>query len=148
MAGMITSRFIEFDKNVSFNTYLSLGYIPRDSIVFIKESGIIYMNGVYYSDYETIRKALFENGKGSVNERLKALKEEIEGGVSESYNTLKKIEDFLIEFGKKKIIEGNGIEISDEGEGVQKVSVKVDQSSITFNENKELTVQNVDGGVF
>lgn len=148
MAEMITKRFVEFDKDSTFSIYLSAGYIPRDSLVFIKETGKIYMNGVYYSDYETIRQALFENGKGSVNERIALLKKEIIDGASETYDTLRKIQNFLEEFGKKRIVEGDGIEISDEGDGVQKISVKVDQTSVTFNENKELAVKDVDGGVF
>lgn len=137
----IMDDLIFFEKESTFNTYLGAGCIPNQSIVLIRESGKIYSHGQYFSDYESIRKALFEDGEGSVKEQLQNLKTEILGGVSKKYNTLKKIEEFLETYNLKA---GKGIDVTVEGE----ISAKVDNESIKFNDKDELSVGVIDAGEF
>lgn len=139
---MIPNKLIEFEKSSSFTRQLGLGNIPRDSIVFIKDTGEIYTNGTCYSSYEEVRKMLFEENpeKLTVSERISRLHQKITGG---STITLKEIEDKLAEYEAAQLKEGKGISI----EGTS-INAKVDEESIIINDQNELAVGVVSGGSF
>lgn len=140
---MISNDLIFFNKESSFNMYLGAGKIPNQSIVLIAESGKIYSHGRYFTDYESIRKAIFEDGEGSIKEQLQNLKTEILGGVSEKYNNLEKIAQFLETYSKPQA--GKGIDVDEE---TNTISAKIDNESIKFNEKDELSVGIIDAGEF
>ena len=140
---MIPNKLIEFDKSSSFTRQLGLGNIPRDAIVFIKDTGEIYTNGTCYSSYEEVRKMLFEDNPENltVSERISRLHQKITGG---STTTLKEIEDKLAEYEERfQLNPGEGISI----EGTT-VNANVDKESIVINNQNELAVGIVSGGSF
>lgn len=147
--GMITNKLIYFRKSLSFKAALTEGNIPRDSLVFIEETGQIYTQNKCFTDYEELKKVLFQVGEGTVDERIQKMQEALVDGASENYNTLKKIEDFLIKFGKNKgTSEGEGIKIEDAEDGTQKISVNVDKKSIIIGDENSLSAGEIDGGEF
>ena len=141
---MIPNKLIEFEKSSSFTRQLGLGNIPRDAIVFIKDTGEIYTNGTCYSNYEEVRKMLFEENpeKLTVSERISRLHQKITGG---STTTLKEIEDKLAEYEQKEIQLTPGKGVSIEG---TTINAKVDEESIIINNQNELAVGIVSGGSF
>lgn len=139
---MIPNKLIEFEKVSSFTRQLGLGNIPRDAIVFIRESGQIYNNGQCYSDYAEVRRLLLDENPENltVAERISRLHQKITGG---STSTLKEIEDKIAEYESRQIKEGKGISV----DGVE-ISAKVDNDSIVINNQNELSVNTVCGGEF
>lgn len=143
---MIDNRFVHFAAEEDFISYNEAGEISSDSIVFIQDTGRIYTHGRFFTDYEEIRRVLFESGPGSITDAIKNLRSSILGEVSEEYNTLAKIEAFLkqpdIEFQ-----EGDGISIKRGDTNNLILSVNVDDESIIISDSK-LKVNTIDGGVY
>ena len=142
---MISNTLVYFENKSTFEEELNSGEISTKSIVFIRETGEIWTHGKYYTEYEKVKKVLFESGPGSVADAIKNLRKSILGGASEDYNTLSKIEAFLKH---QEIEEGPGISIIRGEDNKQVISVKIDNESIISNNNGELRVKTVDGGTY
>lgn len=142
---MIEKTLVHFELEDDFNIELEAGNIKYSSIVFIQDTGRIYTHGRFYTDYEEIKRVLFENGPGSVADAIKNLRNSILGGASEDYNTLAKIEAFLKN--PQEFSPGPGISINKE-EGKIKISTNIDNLSLISTEDGVLKVNTVDGGTY